>query len=451
VLTSLGSAQDWLAGNTTSAILTLLAMAVWARIAYRARRQRKQFETALNNMTQGLCMFDGSGRIVVVNQRYLDMYKLSPEIVKPGCTLRQLIEHRKETGLFAGDVDEYCRGILESVAEGNTLTFYIPAADSRVIQAVNHPKPGGGWVVTHQDITEEQRLQKEHNAMAALDERRAGLESAISSFREHIDELLRTVGQSAQAMKSTASVLSTSSTETSQHAESAVAASGDASASVKTAATAANELANSIAEISRQVDQTNNVVQMAVSEAQTTNNEIAALAKAAQEIGDVVKLIQDIAGQTNLLALNATIEAARAGESGRGFAVVASEVKSLAVQTAKATEEIADQILAVQASTKGSVGAIQRFAERVQEINRYTSAVATSIDQQSAATGQISCNVATAAEGSDVVAMALGNLADTATQTLTSAQTVLEASQAVEATVARLRAEVDDFLGKVAV
>jgi methyl-accepting chemotaxis protein len=287
--------------------------------------------------------------------------------------------------------------------------------------------------------------------MAAREERRASVEAAISSFRERIDELLRTVGQSTLAMKSTATMLSTSSAETSQHAKSAVAASDDASTSVKTAATAADELANSISEISRQVDQTNNVVQVAVSEARSTNEEIAALAQAAQKIGDVVKLIQDIAGQTNLLALNATIEAARAGESGRGFAVVASEVKSLAVQTAKATDEISGQILAVQASTKGSVEAIHRFAGRMQEIDRYTSSVAASVEQQNAATGQISINVATAAQGSDVVASALGNVAGAAMQTLTSAQTVLEASQAVEATVARLRAEVDDFLGKVAV
>src|SRR5262249_60222835 len=116
------------------------------------------------------------------------------------------------------------------------------------------------------------------------------------------------------------------------------------------------------------------------------------LATAAQKTGDVVKLIRDIAGQTNLLALNATIEAARAGESGRGFAVVASEVKTLAVQTAKATEDITGQILAVQSSTGGAVEAIRRIAERMQEINRYTSAVAASIEQQSAATGEISLN-----------------------------------------------------------
>jgi len=191
-------------------------------------------------------------------------------------------------------------------------------------------------------------------------------------------------------------------------------------------------------------------VRMAVSEAQATDGEIEALAAAAQKIGDVVKLIRDIAGQTNLLALNATIEAARAGEAGRGFAVVASEVKTLAVQTANATEDIAGQILAVQSSTSGAVEAIRRIAERMQEINGYTSAVAASVEQQSAATGQISSNVASAADGTTVVTSVLGKVADAATQTRTSAGIMLEASQAVEQAVANLRSEIESFLGKVA-
>ena len=180
---------------------------------------------------------------------------------------------------------------------------------------------------------------------------------------------------------------------------------------------AADELTTSIGEISRQLELTNSVVRMAVSEAKATDGEIKALATAAQKIGDVVKLIRDIAGQTNLLALNATIEAARAGEAGRGFAVVASEVKMLAVQTANATEEIAGQILAVQSSTTGAVEAIRRIAERMQEINGYTSTVAAAVEQQSAATGEISCNVANAAQETTAVASMLGKVTDAATQT----------------------------------
>jgi methyl-accepting chemotaxis protein len=191
------------------------------------------------------------------------------------------------------------------------------------------------------------------------------------------------------------------------------------------------------------------VVRLTVGEAQATDGEIGALATAAQKIGDVVKLIRDIAGQTNLLALNATIEAARAGEAGRGFAVVAAEVKTLAVQTAKATEDIAAQILAVQSSTSGAVEAIRRIAERMREIDHFTSAVAASIEQQSAATGQISRNVAHAAQGTTAAASVLGKVTDAATHTSACARTMLDGSQAVEAAVSELRGEVETFLAKV--
>jgi methyl-accepting chemotaxis protein len=165
----------------------------------------------------------------------------------------------------------------------------------------------------------------------------------------------------------------------------------------------------------------------------------------------VVKLIRNIAGQTNLLALNATIEAARAGEAGKGFAVVASEVKSLAVQTAKATEDIASHILAVQESTSGAVEAIRQIAARMQEINGNTTAVAVSVEQQNLATGEISRSVTSAAEGTNHVVAVLGEVAGAATQTRSSAEVVRDASEAVERAVADLRLEVGDFLGKVAV
>ena len=206
-----------------------------------------------------------------------------------------------------------------------------------------------------------------------------------------------------------------------------------------------------IAEISRQLGQTNSLVGIAVGEAGTTNAQIGSLAHTAQKIGTVVKLIQAVAGQTNLLALNATIEAARAGEAGRGFAVVASEVKSLAVQTAKATEEIAGQIAGVQASTGAAVEAIRRIADRMREINNHTAAVGASVQQQNAATGEISQNVASAAAGTKEIVTALGEVAGAVTEARGSAETVLAASEAVETAAADLRAEVADFLHKVAV
>jgi methyl-accepting chemotaxis protein len=188
-----------------------------------------------------------------------------------------------------------------------------------------------------------------------------------------------------------------------------------------------------------------------VNEANATDDEMSGLTDAAQEIGDVVKLIRHIAGQTNLLALNATIEAARAGEAGRGFAVVASEVKSLAVQTAKATEQIATQIAAVQASTRGAVEAIRRNTDRMRAISQVTTEVAASFEQQNSATGEISHNVALAAEGTRTVASVLGAVAGAVGNTRTSADTVLKSSESVEAAAARLREKVEAFLQNVAV
>jgi methyl-accepting chemotaxis protein len=226
--------------------------------------------------------------------------------------------------------------------------------------------------------------------------------------------------------------------------------SNEASTNVEIAASAAEELSSSIAEIGQQLNQTAAVVRLTVDEAHATNQDIGALAQGARKIGDVTKLIRNIAGQTNLLALNATIEAARAGEAGRGFAVVASEVKSLAVQTAKATEDISSQILEVQNLTGKAVEAIGRIAHRMQEIDNHTSAVAVSVQQQNAATGEISKNVTGAADGAKLIVAILSEVAGATTETQQSAQTVLTAAESVEEAIGNLRNEVEDFLTKVA-
>ena len=192
------------------------------------------------------------------------------------------------------------------------------------------------------------------------------------------------VTDNAAAMRSTATALAQSSGETAERATGAVQTSNKASDNVEAAASTAEELTSSIAEIDRQLSDATELVRVAASDSHTMNQEIGKLTEAAQEIGEVVHLIQQIAGQTNLLALNATIEAARAGEAGRGFAVVAGEVKSLAVQTAKATEKIVTQITAVQTSTGVAVDAIRCNADRMQEIDRYTSTVSASLPEQNA-------------------------------------------------------------------
>ncbi len=335
------------------------------------------------------------------------------------------------------------------VAADKTMASVVESK-GRIIAVTNLPVPGGGWLGTHHDITEQRQLENERDVMAAQAERRKAADAAIRSFRQKAESLLGVVGNNALTMKATAAALSDSSGETLQRAESAVQASNAASSEVKIAAGAASELAISISEIGRQLDQTNTLVRTAVDDARTTDSDIGTLAESAQKIGDVVELIRSIAAQTNLLALNATIEAARAGEAGKGFAVVASEVKSLAVQTAKATEEITAQILAVQKSTEGAVGAIRRIVQNMQEVSHHTSAVAAAVEEQNAATSQISQNVTSADEGATHSVDMLGAVAHAATETSSSARTVLDASQAVEMSVSDLRTEVEKFLKQVA-
>jgi PAS domain-containing protein len=438
-------------GSIALAAVGLAAGAIATALLIRCRKRSRRLVAALNNMSEGLCMFDSAARLILCNDRYIELYGLPKEVVKPGVSLRELLEHRLRAGAFAGDPDQYIADTLARMKGGHTVQDVRERPGGIFIAVASRPMPGGGWVATHQDITERRHQDQQRENLAAQERRRAAIDAAIAAFRERVEAMLKTVGDSAVAMHSTATTLFATSNKASQRAERAVQMSNEASANVEIAASAANELSASIDEISRQLGQTNSLVGIAVNEAGATNDQIGSLANAAQKIGDVVKLIQDVAGQTNLLALNATIEAARAGEAGRGFAVVASEVKSLAVQTGKATEEIAGQIAAVQTSTGTAVEAIRRIVSRMQEINHNTAAVAASVQQQNAATGEITQNVTSAAGGAKEIVTALGEVAGAATATRGSAETVLTAAQAVEKAAGDLRGEVESFLQKVAV
>ncbi len=438
------------AGFTISVLVAMQLLTIAALLAsLRTSRRNLRISAALDNMTQGLCMFDAAGRLMLCNEPYLEMYGLTRKQAPEGVALRELLEIRKANGTFHQDIDEYVAGAKRRVVEGKVFNNIVEVR-GRTISINNRPAAGGGWVSTHDDISEQRRQEQERNLSAAQNERRAAVDAEIAVFRPRVETMLKTVGEHALAMRTTASALFAASSKASQRADGAVDTSNEASMNVEIAAGAAEELSASIAEISRQLSQTNTVVSTAVSEAGSTNQQIGALAQSAQKIGDVVKLIQDVAGQTNLLALNATIEAARAGEAGRGFAVVASEVKSLAVQTGKATEEIAGQIAAVQVSTDAAVNAIGRIVERMNEISSYTSAAVASVNQQQAATGEISQNVMSAAQSTKEIVNVLGDVTGAANETRGSAETVLAASQAVETAAANLRQEVEGFLQKVA-
>jgi methyl-accepting chemotaxis protein len=403
-------------------------------------------------MSQGVVMFDASETLVLCNSRYVEMYGLSSSIVKSGTKLIDLVRHRFATGSDGGDPEEYRAEILAAVRQGKATSAINKCPDGRSILVINRPiADGSHWIGTHEDITERLLAEQQRQSLTEQDKRRTTVDSAIVSFRDSIEIELRMVNETAAAMRATANSLAQSSGETAESAAGAVQTSDEASGNINSAAAATEELIRSIAEISRQLGHANELVRVATGDSNTMKLEIGRLTEAAQEIGEVINLIRQIAAQTNLLALNATIEAARAGEAGRGFAVVAGEVKSLAVQTANATEKIAAQIAAVQTSTNVAVDAIQRNADRMQEIDQFTSTVAASLQQQNGATDEISRNVASAAKGAELVVSVLDQVSGAVGQTRSYADTVLKASETVATATAKLQENVDNFLHRVAI
>ncbi|AVX02708.1 putative chemoreceptor [Maritalea myrionectae] len=305
--------------------------------------------------------------------------------------------------------------------------------------------------VFKQNAIERQRLETESEAESkAQAKRQARIEELITHFRTTVGDALELVTKNSAQMTETANMLNDIATNTSGQAGDAANASKEASTNVKAVAAAAEELAASIEEISRQVSKTNTIVNSAADAAQLTNGRVTRLAAAAQKIGDVVALIQDIAEQTNLLALNTSIEAARAGEMGKGFAVVATEVKSLANQTASATEEISAQITEIQDSTKDAVAAIEQIAGTMTEVTQYTTSIASAVEEQGAATAEISQSVTQAATGTEQVAGSINTVTNAADETNQSANQVLVASQDMAQQAKTLRTTVDQFLTEVA-
>lgn len=303
-------------------------------------------------------------------------------------------------------------------------------------------------------IKAEEKARAEAEAKArqdqiAAEQRKRDMYQLADAFEEAVGEIVDTVSSASTELEASAGTLTSSASRAQELTTLVAAASEEASTNVQSVASATEEMSSSVNEISRQVAESASIAQEAVAQARKTNERVGELVKAAARIGDVVELINTIAGQTNLLALNATIEAARAGEAGRGFAVVASEVKALAEQTARATGEISQQIAGIQAATQESVGAIQEIGNTIGRMSEISSTIASAVEEQGAATREISRNVQQAAQGTTQVSYNITDVQRGATETGSASSQVLSAAQSLSSESNRLKLEVGKFLNTV--
>ncbi|HVX74978.1 MAG TPA: globin-coupled sensor protein [Bradyrhizobium sp.] len=284
---------------------------------------------------------------------------------------------------------------------------------------------------------------------AAKLEQQTAMRKIADTFESAVGEIVNTVSSASSQLEASAGTLTKTAEMTEQLSTGVASASDQVSANVQSVASATEQMTSSINEIGHQVSRSTTIAEEAVRQAEQTDADISELSRTAERIGDVLKLITSIAEQTNLLALNATIEAARAGEAGRGFAVVAAEVKELASQTAKATDDISQQILGIQTATQASVAAIKRIGGTIRQISEIAASIAAAVEEQGAATREISRNVQEVAGGTGKVSANIGKVSTGARETGTASSQVFASAQSLSHESRRLKLEVDKFLKTV--
>jgi methyl-accepting chemotaxis protein len=347
-------------------------------------------------------------------------------------------------------------GVIRPIAEMTAVMKGLAGGDLDVsVPALSRGDEVGAMARAVQVFKDNaQRVQSMEAEQAGLKlkaegDRKAAMQQMADGFDSAIGKIIQTVSTASSELESSAGQLSKTAEVTQVLSATVASASEQSSANAQSAAAAAEEMASSVSEISRQVQDSHKISREAVSQVEQTNARIADLAQSASRIGEVVKMISAVAEQTNLLALNATIEAARAGEAGRGFAVVASEVKALAAQTAKATEEISEQIGQMQSATNQSVSAIQEIGGTIGRIAEISQAIAAAVEEQGATTQEISRNVQQAAQGATQVAGSITDVNRGATDTGTASTHVHGLARSLLGQSNHLKGEVEKFLSTV--